>query len=281
MTNSLPAHLAAHLPADLPPHVPSSASTTPLAYALSTDLASHVAASPADRLAAREAACRAALSVQPGLSRNLLQLAEIRLEQRRFDVAQTLARACLALSEDVPQQLELGAAAGVLGMALSRSGQFAEAVEVLEPALAQNPQALAVRMALARALLAQDRIGDALTLFEPPAQGLAGAEARCVHGRILLAAKLPLEALRAFDAALALTPGHSEALVGRGLALMALGRSASALAILHEAVTAAPADPEPPSELGLALGKMGYLNEAVHWFDRALKIDRHYAAAYR
>ncbi|WP_158907325.1 tetratricopeptide repeat protein [Burkholderia sp. L27(2015)] len=242
---------------------------------------SQVAASPADGLAAREAACLAALSGQPDLSRNLLQLAEIRLEQRRFDVAAALARACLALPDDVSPQFEPGAAAGVLGVALSRAGQYAQAVEVLEPALAQNPQALAVRLALARALLVQDRIGDAGALFESAVDGLAGAEARCVHGRVLFAAKQPLEALRAFEAALALTPGYGEALVGRGLALMALGRSASALVSLNEAVTAAPEDPEPASELGLALGRVGFLNEAVKWFERALKIDRHYAPAYR
>ena len=244
-------------------------------------VAPQVAASPSDGLAAREAACLAALSGQADLSQNLLQLAEIRLEQRRFDVAATLARACLALPEDVSPEFERGAAAGVLGVALSRAGQFAQAVEVLEPALAQNPQTLAVRLALARAFLVQDRIGDAGALFEPPADGLAGVEARCVHGRVLLAAKRPLDALRAFEAALALTPGYGEALVGRGLALMALGRSASALASLNEAVTAAPEDPEPASELGLALGRMGFLNEAVKWFERALKIDRHYAPAYR
>ncbi len=164
--------------------------------------ASHVApqvvVSPADGLAAREAACLAALSGQPDLLRNLLQLAEIRLEQRRFDVAAALARACLALPDDVTPLLEPGAAAGVLGVALSRAGQYAQAVEVLEPALAQNPQALAVRLALARALLVQDRIGDAVALFEPLADGLAGVEARCVHGRVLLAAKQPLESAARF-----------------------------------------------------------------------------------
>ncbi len=62
---------------------------------------------------------------------------------------------------------------------------------------------------------------------------------------------------------------------------MTLGRSASALVSLNDAVTAAPEDPEPASELGLALGRVGFLNEAVKWFERALKIDRHYAPAYR
>jgi tetratricopeptide (TPR) repeat protein len=261
------------LPVDLPAVVPVA---SPLIRASAS-----ACALPADDLQAREAACLAALSGHPNLPDALLRLAGVRLEQGHFEAAATLARACLTLADAVPNRLEPGAAAGLLGLALARAGQFAQASEILAPALECNPQALPVRLELARALLVLDRRGDALNLFVQPFDALADAEARCVHGRVLLALKQPLEALRAFDAAAALTPDYPQALLGRGLALMVLGRPASALAALQAAQSAAPGDPEPASELGLALGKLGHYREAVQWFERALQVDPRYAPAYR
>ena len=81
------------------------------------------------------------------------------------------------------------------------------------------------------------------------------------------------EALTAVEASLKQAPGAADSLTLQGIVLMALGRTAQAVAPLAKAAAAAPRNADAWSALGSARAELGQLDEAVAAFDRSLAVQ--------
>jgi type IV pilus assembly protein PilF len=129
-----------------------------------------------------------------------------------------------------------------------------------------------------------------MTLSKPPLRLAAlavSAVLACVHGpsskerrsaeihhdlgaEALRGGRFP-DALREFDAALAIDPGFADALRGRGIVLdLGFGRLDEAEKAYRGAVAARPAYSEAHNDLGQLLARTGRWDEAIREFDVAL-----------
>jgi predicted TPR repeat methyltransferase len=138
-----------------------------------------------------------------------------------------------------------------LGALLLQQGRAAEALPLLDEALAAQPGAnpeAASHRALALAELGRD--AEALAAFDALAADAATASPALHHHRALCLARLGRadDALAAFDAALAQDPNFAEAWARRGGLLKDMGRPAQAIASLQRGI-----------ELGADAQTHGYL----------------------
>jgi Flp pilus assembly protein TadD len=99
-------------------------------------------------------------------------------------------------------------------------------------------------------------------------------------GAIALRAGRPAEALEHETRALALRPGHLEALCNRGIALRALDRVVEALADYDRVLAARPDFVPALSLRGVALAALNRHAEAIECYSRAIAIEPHYAPAH-
>jgi tetratricopeptide (TPR) repeat protein len=104
--------------------------------------------------------------------------------------------------------------------------------------------------------------GGGLALKHPMGQN--------IQGDILLKQGQPRDALKAFDAAVKMSPSYPEAHVNRGVALQALGRLDDALAAADRALRYRPNHATAHFNRGNILRLLGRLDEAIAAFDRAL-----------
>lgn len=125
-------------------------------------------------------------------------------------------------------------------IALMKSSRFAEAERRARTLARAHPDSAAVRLALANALAAQDRIDDALA---------------------------------AFEATLAIDPDYAEARSDLGLTLVAAGRVEEGVAQLRQSLKLAPDNPLALLNLGHGLADMGDQHKAIAAFRRALELE--------
>ncbi len=84
------------------------------------------------------------------------------------------------------------------------------------------------------------------------------------------------EALRSLGTAVALRPGHAEALVNRGLVLREQGKLDRAIEDYDRALSIDPDDARAWSNKGVALVGQGKLEQAMAYYDRALALEPEY-----
>jgi len=150
-------------------------------------------------------------------------------------------------------------------------GDGAGAVTELEEALKLAPLS-AVRCALhARALSAAGRHTEAVQAAAHASQLDPGPEAVRTELQILAAAGRHEELVAKLDVALAAAPKDGELWTQLGSSYTALGRSAEAVAALREAVALDPASVEANCGLGLALLRLGKLEEGFRYHEHRQK----------
>jgi tetratricopeptide (TPR) repeat protein len=91
-----------------------------------------------------------------------------------------------------------------------------------------------------------------------------------VLGALLMQTGRTMDALAAFEAAVAIAPGFADALCNRGVALQKLGRNADALAAYEATLRSAPKHPGALFNRGNVLKLLGRLEDAQNAFDRVL-----------
>ena len=143
-----------------------------------------------------------------------------------------------------------------------------------------SPAEVDAALRRAAAHFAADRIDEA----HQAAIDLSRSEPRNFHVQHLVAAVAARrgrweECVAAATAALALQPGHPEALANRGAALRMLGRIEEALADYDRAIAAAPASPEAHNNRGVALAALNRHREAIDAYRRALQLRPAYDRA--
>jgi predicted O-linked N-acetylglucosamine transferase (SPINDLY family) len=181
-----------------------------------------------------------ALAVKPGAPETLVNLGLALAGLNRLAEAETALRQALT-GGNMP-------ARGNLGAVLLKLGRAAEALAILDDALAASPDDPGARTNRGLALKALGRAEDALADFDLVlARHPDLPEALEGRGAVLLDLQRPAEALAACDRLLALASdhlgGHAGALGNRGTALWRLNRVEEALADYDAALAAAPASP--------------------------------------
>ena len=144
------------------------------------------------------------------------------------------------------------------------------------------PQQNALTKALSGAVerIQVGRLDEAVKVLESNG-GLAlkNPVGRNILGDIHLKRGKPREALRAFDAALAMAPSFPEAHSNRGVALQEMGRLDEALAAEERALRHRPNYAMAHYNRGNILKDLGRLDEALTAYDRALKVNRAFTEA--
>jgi len=161
-----------------------------------------------------------------------------------------------------------------IGILAARLGEHARALRSLDRALALQPQQAALHSNRGNALKELGRLPEALQSYDTALaiepQNLDTlhnrAAVRTLHGKYT-------DALQDYDVLIARhdTPTAAD-LIGRGAALVALGRNEEALVSLQQAITLSPRDAEARIQHGVALLRLARHDEAVSSFDRALAI---------
>jgi predicted TPR repeat methyltransferase len=154
--------------------------------------------------------------------------------QNHFDAAESLYREILQANPLHTAALQL------LGVIAGQRGHAQQAIDLIDQALAIDPD------------------------------NAAGWSNR---GNALLELKRHADALESYDRALALNPEHADALHNRGLTLHALGRTSEALASYDQALAIRPDYPQALNHRGIALCRLKRQPEAVTAFRRALALQ--------
>lgn len=184
------------------------------------------------------------------------------------------------------------------GTAQAALGRHAEAARSFREALALRPDSLTAKIRLAEALLAEERLAESRQLFEETTRAVpASAAAHYGLGRACDAAGQTEAALGAYLRAAELAPGAGAVRYALALAYQRLGRKADAERHFEAAgggAREAPPLPDPQmAELleirrdkhwhlqeGLRREAEGRETEAVAAYQRALALDRAYAAPH-
>jgi tetratricopeptide (TPR) repeat protein len=152
--------------------------------------------------------------------------------------------------------------------------QFKQGIELAEKALAAGPPQARVHNLLGKA---HERLGEhleAIKAFDAAVALEPGfAEAYGNRAALLAAAGLPEEALKSFDRALALDPAAVPDWVNRGALLQGLERHAEALASYDKALALSPNDAGIQVNRANALAMLSRFAEAEHAYDRALALN--------
>ena len=143
------------------------------------------------------------------------------------------------------------------GLARHQAGRRDEAEAFYLKALAKQPSHPAANHLLGVLFLQSGRAADAVTRLQRAVRLHRSAEYLGNLGTALNAAGQPLEALAAFDAALALQPESQGVLNNRGMALKALLRHDEAVASYQKAIGLLPREAGFHRNLGNALAELG------------------------
>lgn len=206
--------------------------------------------------------------------------------------AERLCRRILALDPDRVEVLHL---AGVIA---AETGRAAEAVELIDRAIALDGEVPAFHYTLSRAfelegkpaeallnrgngLRAEGRWAEAADCYWQALALAPGLVAGYAHlGQVLLAEGDAEGSVALFRQALALRPGYAPAEVGLGGALSALGLPGEAVEHIQRAFTLDPGNTEAACRLGDLYVQLGDLDEATDWYGRALGLRPKLAAAH-
>jgi predicted O-linked N-acetylglucosamine transferase (SPINDLY family) len=159
-------------------------------------------------------------------------------------------------------------------VSLHRMGRLDQAEKLYRQLAAGLPDSAAPRHMLGMLCLQQGRAAEALELIEAAlAIDPANPDMRSSQGHALRALGRFPEAVAAYDKALAARPVFTAALVSRGLALRQLNRRDAALADFDKALAIAPRDAGIWLNHGLVLSDMARFAEALASYDKALAIS--------
>ena len=156
---------------------------------------------------------------------------------------------------------------------LHQSGQVAQAAEIYAKVLRSAPDQFECLHYLGVAHVQRGEPAQALPLLERALALRAGdASLQSNHGLALLALGRHAAALASLERALALRPAMPEALNNKGWALRALHRLEEALACLDQALQANPKFVEAQQRRAIVLGELGRDEQALAAFERLLAL---------
>lgn len=163
--------------------------------------------------------------------------------------------------------------ATLLGDCYSRLGQDEQAIAVLRPVAAAQPDDLGVAWLLGCALIRAGHKRDGLELVEKVAKLGNSAEAYLLAGQTALKMNEFERARDDADGALRMNPRLPGGLTLRGMVLPYLGDNAGAMAALRKAIEADPKDFDAHLNLGAVLHTERALDEARQHLQRALALQ--------
>ena len=163
--------------------------------------------------------------------------------------------------------------ATLLGDCYSRLGQDEQAIAVLRPVEAAQPDDLGVAWLLGSALIRTGHKRDGVERVEKVAKTGNSAEAYLLAGRTLLKMNEFERARDDSDAALRLNPQLPGAQTLRGMVLPYLGDNARAMAALEKAIEADPKDFDAQLNLGAVLLTERQLDASRQHLERALALQ--------
>ena len=158
-------------------------------------------------------------------------------------------------------------------MRLRRAGRLAEAAQIYQAILKEQPQHFEALHALGILNYQSGRLEEAERLIgEATRVNPRAADALYNRGSLLLRLNRIQDAVASFDRALQVKPDYIEALGNRGAALMQLGRAAEALADFARLVRLKPELPEGWINLGGAQARLERFDEALVSYERAIAL---------
>lgn len=169
----------------------------------------------------------------------------------------------------------LGSAHHNIGILAARLGQHERALRSLDRALSLQPQQAALHSNRGNVLKELGRLVEALQSYDT-ALAIEPQNLDTLHNRAAVRTLMGkyAEALQDYDVLIARHGTTSVAdLIGRGAALIELGRHEEALVALHQAITQSPSDAQAHIQHGVALLRLARHDDAVASFDRALAIQ--------
>jgi Flp pilus assembly protein TadD len=151
-----------------------------------------------------------------------------------------------------------------LAEASASTGDYEAADKALARAIEIDPKSVAAHLALARSLLNQERLDEALDMATK-AQHLDkdSAEAQLVIGKVYFARGQIELSRQAFEKAVALEPKNSAALNALGVTLDTQGNYAEAQVLYKKALTISPSLTAARNNLGLSLALAGHAQDAI------------------
>lgn len=199
------------------------------------------------------------LRLEPRNSSALLLASAALLETGGYEQAVRLADQVLSL--DGGNQL---AALSNKSTALLRLGRFADALAVVEAALALDDEQPTVHSNRGSALFGLGRYEEALAALDRALALRQGHGVTLINrAAVLRALRRPVEALAATDAALSAQPDSPAALLNRAAALLDLERNEDALATLDLLLARQPNHAKALQNRGLALLRLGRFQDAL------------------
>ena len=161
----------------------------------------------------------------------------------------------------------------LLGVARAQQGRNAEALALIESALAIRPDVPDALLNRGNVLKLLGRLEDALASYDRVLMLQPDfADAHFNRANTLTLMQRPADAVTSYDQVLAHRPHHEGALVNRGNALHALKREEAALADFDRALTVNPNNADTWKNRGITLRVLKRFPEALESFDRALAL---------
>lgn len=165
-----------------------------------------------------------------------------------------------------------------LGLLLTETGRFADAIAPLRRATRLKPDFNDAWFTLGNALSEIGQHGDAIAAFQQLlSRQPSNAAAHNNLGNALRAQYNYTEAIAAFQNALQIQPDFAEAYNNLGVTQKDLGRTNAALSSFRQALEVSPDYASAHSNMGSMLYELGQHNEAVAAFDRAIKLRPNHA----
>jgi tetratricopeptide (TPR) repeat protein len=198
-----------------------------------------------------------------------LQIAQKELQEGRFLEAERSLEEALKLDPQHPDALHL------LGIATSRLGKNARALELIGRAKELRPDIAQFDASLGLVNIGLRRFHDALVNFEDALRKRADdADALVNRGIALYELTRPEEALSSYDKALAVRGDSPEAWHNRGVVLQSLKRHEEALSSYDKALAIRRDSPEAWHDRGVVLQSLKRYEDALSSYDKALAIRR-------
>jgi tetratricopeptide (TPR) repeat protein len=161
-----------------------------------------------------------------------------------------------------------------------QEGQYQQGIALARRAIENGPPQARVHNLLGQAHDRLDRPLEAIKSYDAAiAIDPDLAEAHGNRAAIMTTAGFPDEALKSFDRALALNPNATD-WINRGTLLHGLGRAADAIESFDKAIAIDGQSPAPHFIRASVLRDLERLDEAVAGYDRAIKLDRNFAPAH-
>lgn len=204
-----------------------------------------------------------------------LQLAAQHHQAGRLQIAEQMYRQILQRDPMQPDAVHL------LGVVALQVGQFPQAVEQIQRAIALNPNAAAFHNNLGTALQRMGRFPEAVASHQQALRLQPDfVDAHYNLGTILMNCGRLAEAVPSLQRAINLKPDHVEAHNNLGNVFRELGKLDDAIASYQQALRYKPNFPQALNNMGNSLKDQGELDAAIDAFRRALEAKPDYVSAH-